>query len=81
MTNEQWLEKMRMEKKGSVLFPKWRTFRAGLAKYNVQYEYTLVDMKGDILKRGYIWTVDISRKTISERRDMKEKKFKKEKTY
>ncbi len=69
-TMEQWtLGRLGMEK-GSALFPNWRARRSGLNKYEVRFEYTLVDKSSLIQRKGFAWEVDVSLNTVSAPREL-----------
>ena len=64
-TTSDWVSRQLALCRGSVLFPQWRARRSGLTKYEVTFEYTLVDGSSQIQRLGYAWEVDISLKTVS----------------
>jgi hypothetical protein len=70
-TTEEWINRQLSLCRGSVLFPQWRARRSGLTKYQVTFEYTLVDGSTQIQRKGYAWEVDLSLKTVSPSRELR----------
>jgi hypothetical protein len=67
---EDWVRRRMDAERGSVLFPRWRARRLGVDKYEVSFDYTVVDEKNTIQRRGIAWRVDVSLKMVSGFREM-----------
>ncbi|HBA82856.1 MAG TPA: hypothetical protein DCZ95_02065 [Verrucomicrobia bacterium] len=70
-TTDEWVKRQLELCRGSVLFPQWKARRSGLTKYEVTFEYTLVDGSSRIQRAGYAWEVDVSLKTVSPLRELR----------
>ena len=69
-TTEDWVGRQLALCRGDVLFPQWKARRSGLTKYEVTFEYTLVDESTHIQRVGYAWDVDLSLNIVSTSRVM-----------
>lgn len=69
---QDWLRRTMDEGSRSVLFPTWSAKRAGIGKFMVRFQYSYLDERNAIRKRGFIWQTDLSLKTVSGPREMTE---------
>lgn len=63
--NEAWAGANREQLKGQTLLPQWKARRIGLNKYEVAYEFTLVDPSNRVRHISYNWEADLALRTVS----------------
>jgi hypothetical protein len=71
-TIEDWVSRKASEARSHALFPRWKVVPRGRDKYEVRYEYTLMEENYDLEKKGYAWTVDLMLKIVSPHRELKD---------
>jgi hypothetical protein len=69
-TIEDWVSRKVEAAEDNALFPRWKVRPRGGDKFEIRYEYTLIDENYDFEKKGYAWTVDLMLKIVSPHREL-----------
>ncbi|MBU0677625.1 MAG: hypothetical protein KJ626_05880 [Verrucomicrobia bacterium] len=78
-TMEDWLVRQRSGTGEEILFPRWKAFRRGANKYEVQYTHSAMASDRTVTKRGYAWNVDVLLRIVGEPIELKDKELERRK--
>jgi hypothetical protein len=70
-STDDWLKREIGSISGQILFPRWKVFRHGNTKYEVQYYFSVIDDQNRIVKHGYQWQVDALVRLVSSPHEIK----------